>query len=232
MVAGPNGSGKSTLISRLRTLVNLGVYVNSDEIEYSIHNRGLIDLSAYLLKASDAAFQTFVKASGWAEFVGKRDLIVRDNFIVQRAKRINSYHAACVADFLRHRLLRKRTSFTFETVMSHSDKVALLKSARSAGYRTYLYFVSTENPKINIGRVASRVKKGGHPVPRNKIISRYYKSIGLLPAAIKRTNRAYIFDNSHSDVELKLEVTDATLIRAHSTEIPEWTAKFVIDPLA
>ena len=41
----------------------------------------------------------------------------------------NSYFASVAADFLRQKLLAVRRSFTFETVMSHSGKMDLLKQA-------------------------------------------------------------------------------------------------------
>ena len=87
-------------------------------------------------------------------------------------------------------------SFSFETVMSAEDKVELLRDARSCGYRTYLYFVATENPTINIHRVRTQVVAGGHNVPEVKIISRYYRSSELLKWAIPYTNRAFLFDAS------------------------------------
>src|SRR5437868_5288441 len=111
--------------------------------------------------------------------------------------------------------------------MSHESKVDFLKKARSKGYRTYLYFVSTAGPRINCQRVAARVEKGGHPVPDDKVISRYYKSLDLLAPAIKHTDRAYIFDNSFSEVELKLEATAAKLIHARSDSIPDWVTAYV-----
>jgi predicted ABC-type ATPase len=37
---------------------------------------------------------------------------------------------------------------------------------------------------------------GGHPVPEDRIVKRYYRSLDLLMEAIKHTNRAYVFDNS------------------------------------
>jgi predicted ABC-type ATPase len=45
--------------------------------------------------------------------------------------------------------------------MSSPDKVALLEKSRLLGYRTYLYFIATEDPQINIARVKSRVHLGG-----------------------------------------------------------------------
>ena len=43
---------------------------------------------------------------------------------------MNAYFASVTADFLRQLLLGRQASFTFETVMSHPGKVALLKQAR------------------------------------------------------------------------------------------------------
>ena len=60
---------------------------------------------------------------------------------------MNSYHASVIADYIRHKLLERGASFTFETVMSDRSKVDFICKARAAGYRTYLYFVATETPK-------------------------------------------------------------------------------------
>lgn len=80
--------------------------------------------------------------------------------------------------------------------MSHLGKVEFLQQAQQIGYRTYLYYVATDDPSINVSRVANRVAMNGHDVPSEKIIARYYKSLELLTEAIRHTNRAYIFDNS------------------------------------
>jgi len=78
---------------------------------------------------------------------------------------VDSYFASVAADFIRHKLLASGVSFTFETVMSSADKVSFLRKAQRHGFRTYLYFVATEDPIINISRVHNRVRLGGHPVP-------------------------------------------------------------------
>lgn len=38
-------------------------------------------------------------------------------------------------------------------------------------------FVLTADPELNVYRVATRVSKGGHDVPTDKIIDRYSKSL-------------------------------------------------------
>jgi len=137
---------------------------------------------------------------------------------------IHSYWASVLCDFIRHQLLESRTSFTFETVMSSPDKVAFLQKAREHGFRTYLYYVATEDPAINISRVAHRVRMGGHPVPKEKIVERYHRSLALLAQAVRQTDRAYIFDNSSQDRLWLGEVTGGVELESKSETMPRWFA--------
>jgi len=68
--------------------------------------------------------------------------------------------------------------------MSHPSKVDYFDRANKAGYKTHLYFVCTEASSINIERVKNRMEKGGQAVPTEKIVSRYLKSLALLPQAV------------------------------------------------
>ncbi len=135
---------------------------------------------------------------------------------------VNSYFASVAADFIRHKLLERGTSFTFETVMSSADKVLFLKKAQLRGFRTYLYFVATDDPIINISRVRNRVRLGGHPVPDDKVITRYGRSLGLLLEAIRHTDRAYIFDNSGPSQILLAEVSDGKTLTIKTDQMPAW----------
>ncbi len=49
---------------------------------------------------------------------------------------VNAYFASIAADFISHKLIACSKSFTFETVMSFTDKVELLRKAQSSSYRT------------------------------------------------------------------------------------------------
>jgi predicted ABC-type ATPase len=106
--------------------------------------------------------------------------------------------------------------------MSSPDKVQFLKYAQDQGFRTYLYFIATEAPEINISRVKNRVIQGGHPVPEDKIVSRYYRSLDLLADAVQFTDRAYIFDNSfHAKVWLA-EITEGKMLEMKTDVMPHW----------
>jgi predicted ABC-type ATPase len=148
---------------------------------------------------------------------------------------INSYFALAAADLIRQKLIEQKVSFTFETVMSHRSKVALLAQAQAAGYRTYLYFVATDDPAINISRVLNRVKLGGHAVPEDRIEKRYHRSLDLLFDAIRLTNRAYIFDNSGDNADRKhtwlAEVTDGQKLELKADKIPAWFKRAVLDKI-
>jgi len=146
---------------------------------------------------------------------------------------VNSYFASVVGDLLRQMLLEQKVSFTFETVMSHPGKVDLLMQAQSLGYRTYLYFVATDDPAINISRVRNRVKLGGHAVPEDKIEERYHRSLALLMDAIRHTNRAYIFDNSGDNADGKhtwlAEITEGQKLELKTDKIPAWFTRAVLE---
>lgn len=123
---------------------------------------------------------------------------------------------------MRQELLEEGKTFTFETVMSHRSKIEFMREARSRGYRVYLYFVATDDPAINIDRVRSRVLQGGHPVPDDKVIDRYHKSIALMTEACEIAHRAFIFDNSGSKHKLLAAVTDFESVELKSSVMSPW----------
>jgi predicted ABC-type ATPase len=238
MFAGPNGSGKSTLKHYLRKEL-LGVYLNPDEIEKEIRKLGFLNLATYGVTATAGEVLSFFQKSSLLGAAGFGDATHQLEFADGRLDfgkvPVNSYFASVAGDFLRQKLLEKKVSFTFETVMSHPSKVGLLAQAQQAGYRTYLYFVATEDPAINVSRVRNRVKLGGHPVPEDRIEKRYYRSLDLLMQAIRYTNRAYIFDNSGDNKDGKhtwvAEITDGKLLDLKPDQIPAWFQRAVLDKI-
>jgi predicted ABC-type ATPase len=223
--AGPNGSGKSTIKGELSPAL-IKTYVNADELEKEGKATGFIDLSIFGVEVTLAELLAFhanhhlIINKGLAESAGKLGLL--GTKVDYRNVQVNSYFASVISDFIRQRLIDKQVSFTFETVMSHISKVEIMKEARARGYRTYLYFVSTENPDINIDRVAIRVQEGGHPVDPPTVRARYQRSLNLLSEAVFASDRAYIFDNSGDSAVLLAEVTDGTLLEYRTEDIPDW----------
>jgi len=233
MFAGPNGSGKSTIKEVIPAHL-LGVYLNADDIEKQIRQTGQCDLAVYIKTASAQDAILYFQASAFLLSAGLEQQIqhikAQGQLLDFSSVAINSYFASVLVDFLRRQLLKEKISFSFETVMSSKDKIEFLRLAQQQGFRTYLYFVATADPEINISRVAYRVKMGGHPVPPDKIVQRYYRSLNYLIDAVTYANRAYLFDNStDSDSVLLAEITDGVELELKVDTVPQWFKTAILD---
>ena len=108
----------------------------------------------------------------------------------------------------RKRLRGKHESFGYETVGSHpipgERHFDFMQEARNLGYTVEMLFVSTENPAINIRRVAKRVADGGHGVSEQKIVERYYRTMNFLPQYLDACDFAFVIDNSIDDAPFRV----------------------------
>lgn len=84
----------------------------------------------------------------------------------------------------------------YESVMSHPSKIAELQRAAGAGYDIAVLLVATNDPAVNVQRVAARVAAGGHDVPEARTRARYARTLALALAAIGYANQAFVFDNT------------------------------------
>lgn len=231
MFAGPNGSGKSTIKDYLPPKL-WGVYVNADEIEKNIKQYGIFNFNDYKISTSAEDILKSLEMSGI--LIAKKLikalvlLEIEDNLIIfDKECMINAYFAAAIADIIRHKLLELKRDFTFETVMSSDDKVALLKKAQDSGFKTYLYYIATDDPLININRVENRVKSGGHHVDKDKIDNRYSRSLDLLLPAIRYSNRAFIFDSSAKSGSFQIAVIEEQVLEFKVEQVPYWFMKAI-----
>jgi predicted ABC-type ATPase len=236
MFAGPNGSGKSVLKGYLPPEL-LGVYLNADEIEAEIRKDGGVAFHRFGIDVRLEEVLGFFQESAFLIARGRgnsaRRLGFVDGWLDFSDVPVDSYFASVLVDFLRTKLLALRKSFTFETVMSHRSKVSVLEKSQAFGYRTYLYYVATDDPAINISRVKNRVKLNGHDVPSDVVEKRYYRSLDLLVDAIRCTNRAYIFDNSTDNADKRqtwlAEITEGKFLVVKTKRIPDWFRRAVLE---
>ena len=137
--------------------------------------------------------------------------------------------AANYCSELREQCLKEKKSFVFETVFSAQDKIDFVIRAKKAGFFIRIFFISTSNPAINASRIAKRVMEGGHDVPISKIISRYNKSIQNCKTVSSIVNRLYVYDNSIDDIDARplFRLSDGTLAKQYTNEIPEWALTFL-----
>jgi predicted ABC-type ATPase len=239
--AGPNGSGKSTLAGALgqsgNAHIKLGIFVNADNIERVLKSSNQLDFNQFKINVTTAQVRAYILSSGMSPGLLKEADIER-RFSVERNVlhfhgSLNSYIAADIAGFLRHRLAEEGISYSFESVFSHFSKLDVIRRAKELGYRVYLYFITTEHPDINVSKVKIRVELGGHPVPEDKIRERYYRSMDLLYEAIKLSDRAYLFDYSGEYYEMVAEITDGKYVQVLDDDgrLPNWFVKYVYEKM-
>lgn len=235
--AGPNGSGKTTIFKGVlsENNVQLGVYVNADDIEKTLSQTNFIPFSDYQLNIKEQEVKEFFRLSTFSPIKRHEPELwltihVDDNIFTTTA-RIDSYIAADLAEFIRQQLLLKSISFTYETVMSHIGKVDFMQQALESGYRVYLYYIATEDPEINVNRVSVRKAQDGHTVDADILKKRYYRSLDNLLPAVKATHRAYIFDNSQKQARLIAEITDGeSVVINKPNDVPNWVAQYLYQP--
>lgn len=107
-----------------------------------------------------------------------------------------SRQARLWADARRAQCLTDGRSFASETVFSHTSKLDLISAAQRAGFAVVLLVVCVDDPQQLLGRVAQRVREGGHPVPPERILARYPRTVRHLSVAVRRADLALLYDTS------------------------------------
>ncbi len=72
---------------------------------------------------------------------------------------------------------KKEQAFAVESTLSGNNIVRIINSAKKQNYKIILVYSFLPTCAMCIERVGKRVKNGGHNVPEEDIVRRYYKSI-------------------------------------------------------
>ena len=97
---------------------------------------------------------------------------------------------------LLERAIAERLDFAFETTLGGHTISALLHEALAAGIEVRVWFVGLSSPELHMARVRSRVARGGHDIPEEKIRERYDRSRVNLIELMPRLTELRVFDNS------------------------------------
>ena len=99
-----------------------------------------------------------------------------------------------MVDEKRYKSISNKKDFTFETVLSSEYKMDILRKAKEEGYFIKCVFVLTVDPYINVARVEARVAQGGHNVEKDKIVSRYSKSLANIKELLELCDILHVYD--------------------------------------
>ena len=92
---------------------------------------------------------------------------------------INSVPVSAGKEYFKRlaKFFENNKSFAVESTLSGNNIVRIINQARKQNYKIILVYSFLQNCTNCIERVKFRVKNGGHNVPEEDIIRRYYKSI-------------------------------------------------------
>lgn len=110
-------------------------------------------------------------------------------------------------------LLDEKKSFAFETTLSTRSYKNKIIQAKKQGYSVTLLFFWLENIELAKERVKTRVKEGGHNIPKDIIERRYLKGIkNLFEIYLEIVDGTLIFDNSYGKHQLIAQKFDSEAI--------------------
>ena len=138
-----------------------------------------------------------------------------------------SEQARLLADARRAELLNTGQTFVSETVFSHTSKLALIEEAQAQGFFVMLLVVALDQPERLLGRVAQRVAEGGHPVPAERILARYPRTLANLTQAVRLADAAVLYDShdvtpgTHTAVALCKGTWKKELVQP----LPQWAQR-------
>jgi len=108
-----------------------------------------------------------------------------------------------------------------ETTLAGGNAIRLIQNAKTNGFKVTMFYVGLGDYRLNIERVAARVKNGGHHIPSEDIVRRHATSIQNLLSYLHLIDHLIVIDNSRSEGEIVLEVNHNT-ITYRAERIPQW----------
>ena len=131
----------------------------------------------YIIAGCNGAGKTTASYSVLPDLLNCREFVNADEI----AKGLSPFNPETVAIeagrlmLLRiNRLLSEKKTFAIETTLATRSYVTLVKKAQDNGYQVILLIFWLPSPEMAIERVAKRVSEGGHNIPTETIIRRYW----------------------------------------------------------
>jgi predicted ABC-type ATPase len=101
------------------------------------------------------------------------------------------------------RLATERIDFAFETTLSGLSYVRRIQTWKQAGYRVEIVYLRLGTTQLALRRIASRVRQGGHDVPRVDVVRRFSRSWENFQDVYRGLADSWaVYDNSGDEARL------------------------------
>ncbi|WP_391573486.1 zeta toxin family protein [Cohnella sp.] len=111
--------------------------------------------------------------------------------------------------------------FSVETTLAGGNAIRLMRDARAKGFEVTMFYVGLGDWRLNIERVAARVKNGGHHISSEDIVRRHHTSMKNLLSSLQLVDHLIVIDNSLTVGEIVLNA-DYGSITYRSELLPDW----------
>jgi len=138
---------------------------------------------------------------------------------------------------LLERAIAEKLDFAFETTLGGRSIAGILEKALAEGIEVRIWYVALASVELHIARVKSRVERGGHTIPEERIRERYVKSRLNLIRLLPKLTELLLYDNSEEADPSAGEKPEPKLllhlVRGRMTlscdpfEVPEWAKPIV-----
>jgi predicted ABC-type ATPase len=118
---------------------------------------------------------------------------------------------------LLERAIDRQLDFAFETTLGGQTMTELLERAAGEGLAVHIWFAGLENVELHIERVRRRVARGGHDIPREKIVERYDGGRKNLVRLLPQLASVRVYDNS-AEADPGRGLTPAPRLLIHCVE--------------
>ena len=95
------------------------------------------------------------------------------------------------------RLAASAVDFAFESTLSGRGYVSRLNEWKRRGYRIEIIYLTLPSPEVALRRIESRVRQGGHGLPKADVIRRFQRSWNNFEGLYRPIADAWmVYDNS------------------------------------
>jgi predicted ABC-type ATPase len=147
---------------------------------------------------------------------------------------------------LLERAIDQHLDFAFETTLGGQTMTELLERAAADGLAVHVWFAGLQGVELHLERVRQRVVRGGHDIPREKIVERYDGGRKNLIRLLPRLASLRVYDNSTEAAptqgltpapRLLLHCVERNIVapkklRSLLADTPEWAKPIVAAALA
>lgn len=122
--------------------------------------------------------------------------------------------------------MESNNDFMIESNLADSRSYEWLTLLKNKGYQIVLYYLSTDDVMINIGRVQRRVVEGGHDIAESIIRTRYSQSHSYLKTKLSEFKEVYLIDNTYDTSEVQVKLVDGVIME-RASELQNWVTEVI-----